>query len=111
MIRRYIGTRKAIRNGNFITWLGIDKINFNSLLKTTLATAKGHLDQERENLQSTKQTTGINLDIFFEKDKKAYEYISCIIQSSEKETSYIDLTGKLPHKSSRGNQYLLFLYD
>ena len=28
-----------------------------------------------------------------------------------KETSYIDLTGTFPHKSSRGNQYLLLLYD
>ena len=40
-----------------------------------------------------------------------YECISCIVQFSEKETSYIDLTGKFPHKSSRGNQYLLLLYD
>ena len=62
-----------------MTWPGIDKINFNSLLKTTLATVNGHLDQERENLQSTKQTAEINLDDFPEKDTKVYECISCII--------------------------------
>ena len=56
--------QKAISNGNFITWPGIENINFNALLKTTIATAKGHLDQERENLQTTKQTTEINLDHF-----------------------------------------------
>ena len=56
--------QKAIRNGNFITWPGIDNINFNALLKTILATAKCHLDQERKNLQSKKQTTEINLDNF-----------------------------------------------
>ena len=36
--------QKAISNGNFIIWPGIDKLNFNALLKTTLATAKGYLD-------------------------------------------------------------------
>ena len=42
--------QKAINNENFITWQRIDKINYNALLKTTLATAKGRLDQERINL-------------------------------------------------------------
>ena len=48
---------------------------------------------------------------FPQRMKKVYECISCIIQFSEKESSYIDLTGRFPHKSSRGNQYLLLLYD
>ena len=103
--------QKVISNGNFITWPGIEKDNFKSLLKTTLATAKCYLDKERKNLQSTKQPTEINIDNFPDKDKKAYERISCIIQFSEKETSYIDLKGKFPHKSPRGNQYLLLLHD
>ena len=48
--------QEYIRRGNFITWPGIEEINFSKLLKTTLSTAKGHLQQERErvNLQSTK---------------------------------------------------------
>ena len=32
----------------------LTKINFNALLKTTLATAKVHLDQDRKHLHSTK---------------------------------------------------------
>ena len=35
---------KAIKNGNFISWPGINDFNFKSLIKTTVATAKGHLD-------------------------------------------------------------------
>ena len=36
--------QKAINNGNFITWPGIDKLNFNALIQTTLATIKDHLN-------------------------------------------------------------------
>ena len=47
--------QKAINKGHFITWPGINDINFNKFIKNTLSTAKGHLDQERAKLQSTKQ--------------------------------------------------------
>ena len=46
--------QKCINKGNFITWPGIDDINFKTMLKTTEATLKGHMDQERKNSQSTK---------------------------------------------------------
>ena len=59
--------QKAMNNGNFIIWPGIDNIIFNSLLKVTLATTKGRLDQERKHLQSTKLATEINLANFPEK--------------------------------------------
>ena len=36
--------QKAINNGNFIAWPGIDKLNFNALIQTTLATIKDHLN-------------------------------------------------------------------
>ena len=39
---------QAIRNGNFITWPGIETINFDKILGTPLATAQGHLDNERK---------------------------------------------------------------
>ena len=46
---------KAIKNKNFITWPGIENLNFATLLGTTTATELGHLDQERSNFQSTQQ--------------------------------------------------------
>ena len=44
----------AIRKVNLITWPGIDQLEFNKILETTIATELGHLNQERENLRSTK---------------------------------------------------------
>ena len=53
---------KAIKNENFITWTGIDTLNFATLLGTTKATELGHLDQERANLQSTQHQDEKNED-------------------------------------------------
>ena len=47
--------QNSINKGNFITWPGIQSVNFKKALSTTLATSLGHLDQERSNLQSTKK--------------------------------------------------------
>ena len=44
----------AIQKGNFLSWPGIQSLNFKKILKTTSATEKGHLEQEKANLQSTK---------------------------------------------------------
>ena len=40
--------RRAIKNGNFITWPGITSISMYADSHATLATDKCHLDQERE---------------------------------------------------------------
>ena len=110
--------RKAIRNGNFLTWPGIEELNFNKLIQNTLPTARGHLDQERKNLQSTKPTrTPTAQDIendFFPTDgvgKKTYEYVSWIENYIPKLTTYTDLTGRFPYKSTRGNEYMFVMYD
>eukprot|EP00957_Ditylum_brightwellii_P212322 15367182-Ditylum_brightwellii.AAC.3 len=44
--------QKAIHRGHFISWPGVEDINFMKLVNTTKAMASGHLDQERQNLQS-----------------------------------------------------------
>ena len=51
---------KAIRLGVFQSWHGIDTINFKHFLKNLTPTAKGHLDQELKNLQSTKNEENDN---------------------------------------------------
>ena len=45
---------RAIKNGNLITFPGICDIDFNKHLTKSIASAKGHLNQERKNLQTTK---------------------------------------------------------
>ena len=45
---------KAITNGNFVTWPGLTPKLIRNHLHKSIATAKGHLDQEQKKLQSTK---------------------------------------------------------
>ena len=45
---------QEIKKGNFLSWPGIESISFKKHLPKLMATAKGHLDQDRKNLQSTK---------------------------------------------------------
>jgi hypothetical protein len=112
---------KAIKNGNFITWPGIDSLSLSSLPKS-IASAKGHLDQERKNLQSTRvpgdptipPDTLADDDFFPLPDTPNIKsYLACaqIVPFVAKNTAYHDLTGRFPHRSSRGNEYLLVVYD
>ena len=129
---------KAIKNGLLQSWPGIDLIK-ESDLTPTIATAKGHLDQERKNLQSTKQhqpapastadnsehdesiaplQTNQSLPSHASESsslpqhgpaQKTQECYAAIDQFDRK--AYSDLTGRYPHISSRGNQYILTVYD
>jgi hypothetical protein len=101
--------KKAIKNGNFITWPGIDSISLSRLPKS-IASAKGHLDQERKNLQTTqvKQDTDKEDDEFpplqDTPNEKSYSACAKIVPFATKDTAYHDLTGRFPHRSSRGNE-------
>ena len=105
----------AIKQGNFVTWPGVDTLNFSKLLGTPMATAKGHLDGERKNLQSTKQST--NLDCNFPKqiNNKTNNIFATIADTksivTQDNKAFMDLTGRFPHRSSRGNQYIVIVYD
>ena len=43
------------KNGNFLTWTGLNNEQFLNHLTPIIATAFGYMDQERKNLQLTKQ--------------------------------------------------------
>jgi hypothetical protein len=116
--------KKSIKNGNFITWPGIETISVDADLPKSIDSAKGHLNQERKNLQSTripssgntppKDDNNENNDFFPLPDKpnvKTFEACAMITPFVAKNTAYHDLTGRFPHRSSRGNEYLLIIYD
>ena len=102
---------KAIKNGNFITWQGIDELSLTKHLPPSIATAKGHLDQERKNLQSTKSIDDDYFPLPNRHNVKSFDACATIIPFVNRDTAYHDLTGRLPHTSSRGNQYILVVYD
>ena len=105
---------KAVRNKHFLSWPGIDKINFLRYANNNIATLKGHFNQERKNLRSTKN----NLDIVTSDDSfpiksavpKAHLVMSSLVSYTPKNKAYGDLTGQFPYKSSRGNAYIYVLY-
>ena len=83
-------------------------------LPASIQTAKGHIRKEQQGMRFTKisLSSGENIDkvlIQNESDKSH----NCLLTlfSKPEGTSYSDLTGRYPYKSSRGNQYLMVLYD
>ena len=103
---------KAIENGNLISFPGMTTQNVKKYLEELPATALGHLDQERKNLQSTKQvlpTTDLNTNT--QQSVKTLECFVCIENYTTKSVGYSDQTGRFPYTSSRGNEYVMVLYD
>ena len=109
--------QKSINKGNFITWPGIDTINFKKVLGTPIATHCGHLDQERKNMQSTQKTN--NRDVEKNEDnnpkqekcktKNCFYSITQLDHHNKK--AYTDLTGRFPVQSARGHNYIFICYD
>ena len=97
---------EAINNGHFISWPGLTAELVRKHLPPSIETAKGHLNQERGGLQSTtlsppSQATDIlcshTADVIFS-------------ITNPKNKAYMDATGRFPHCSSRGNEYVLIGY-
>ena len=99
----------AIKNGNFIGWPGFSFENASKHLSETPATAKGHLDQHRQNLQSTKHSS----EDFFptESPSITHQVVAALFENKADKKGYFDLTGPFPYTSSRGNRYVFVLYD
>ena len=86
-------------------------MKFKLLLENPLATALGHLDQERQNLQSTKEAE-INEDAFpLQETLKTLHCYYAIVNIPTKGKTYTDQTGRFPCQSSRGNNYVFVCYD
>ena len=78
---------------------GIENINFEKTITNLLPTAKGHLDQERDNLQSTKSTQATEDKDFVPADGiavKTYENAAKIYHAKPKITTYSDQAGHFP---------------
>ena len=107
---------QAIRNGLLGGWPGLTCANVTKYLTETTATAKGHLDQHRMNLQSTNHQTSHNhlLSNDFSpppEPTRTNQTIATIINQSKNSNAYFDLTGGFPYVSTRGYKYIFILYD
>jgi len=99
---------KAIKAGNFIGWPMLTEKNVNKYYPETVETPKGHLNQSRKNVRSTKAkpleeyTNKHQLEGKKEKDVYIKVY-------DAKETIYSDQTGAFPTRSRSGNKYIMVM--
>ena len=111
----------AIKQGFLNTWPRLTVELIKNHLPPSIPTAKGHLRQESQRLQSTRQPASPAIEVKKEeettivfppedKGKKVHECFLTIFAKPEG-TSYSDLTRKYPIKSGRGNQYIMVGYD
>jgi hypothetical protein len=102
---------QAVKDGHLITWPGLTEEAINKHLNLTPATAMGHMNQRRQNIQSTskapiekQQTQDTDLDT------KTHLVYAVVVDQGQ---LYTDLTGKFPVRSSKGNSYVMvcYIYD
>ena len=75
-----------------------------------------HIDQERQNLQSTrlknsKKSTLITTVHNITPSDKTFKVLSMIVTLSAKSMTYGNLSGAFPYTSSRGSKYIFIMYD
>jgi hypothetical protein len=112
---------RAIQQGFFTTWPGLTTQTVKQYLPKSLITALGHLDQTRSNARSTKPRKPNNVttpdtapkltDTIDDPDlntRRHYVYVDCEPITGK---IYSDLPGRFIAPSSRGNNYLLIVYD
>jgi hypothetical protein len=101
---------KAIKNGNFSSWPGLNEHTVEKHLSKYTSTTKGHLNQQRQNARTTKIKDAQLLDPEHDIDhgiKTQFVYAATIDAGH----IYTDQTGRFPVVSSKGNKYIMMLYD
>jgi hypothetical protein len=101
---------KAIKNGNFSSWPGLNEHSIEKYLSKSTSTAKDNLNQQRQNARRTKIKDAQLLDSDTDLDhgiKTQYVYAATIDAGQ----IYKDQTCRFPVVSSKGNKYIMVLYD
>jgi hypothetical protein len=108
---------KAVRNGHFVTWPGFTAANINRHLTRSVETDMGHLDQQRQNIQSTRRfpeppTDDFQPDPPITNGASTHAVFTSTIDIPPKTGQvYTDQTGAFPHYSASGHRYIMVLYD
>ena len=99
----------CIKKGNFISWPGIENINFIKVLISTEVTIKGHLDKKRKNLQYIKMQIDTE-DIFHTRTENRTNGSYHNLYKLGEDRNYMDLMARFPYQFSRGNNYIFVSY-
>jgi hypothetical protein len=91
------------KNGNFSSWPGLNEHSVEKYLSKSTSTAKGHLNQQRQNARTTKIKDAQLIDSEIDQDhgiKTQFVYAAAIDAGQ----IYTDQTGRFTVVSSKGNQ-------
>eukprot|EP00804_Cyclotella_cryptica_P002334 CCRYP_004053-RC/>CCRYP_004053-RC protein AED:0.43 eAED:0.24 QI:0/-1/0/1/-1/0/1/0/513 len=100
---------KAIKAGNFVGWPLLTEANVKKYYPESTETPKGHLNQTRKNVHSTKAKPfeeTLSNQLRGKKVKDVYVKVYDV-----RETVFTDQTGQFPTRSQAGNKYLMVLVD
>jgi hypothetical protein len=101
----------SIKSGNFTSWPGITECAVEKNFSKSSATVKGHLNQQMMSTRKTKIKEETN-KITTEGDLDYGIKTNCTYAATiEAEKIYTDQTGRLPVISSKGNKYIMVLYE
>jgi hypothetical protein len=103
---------QAVKNGHLVAWPGLTEKAINKHLKLTPATTMGHMNQKRQNIRSTSKnpiTTNIG-DITTTNTNSGTKNHLVYAVLVDQGQLYMDLTGKFPVRSSKGNSYVMVCY-
>jgi hypothetical protein len=104
-----LGSR-PLKTGNFSSWPGLNEQNVEKYLSKSTSTAKGHLNQQRQDARTTNIKDTEKIDAEPDPDhglKTEYAYAATIDAGQ----TYTDQTGRFPVVSSKGDKYIMVLYD
>jgi hypothetical protein len=101
---------KAIKAGNFHGWPLLSATNVLKYYPETAETPKGHLNQNRRNVRSTKPKHPIkelhSTQLRGRKEPDIYTKVY-----NKRETIFTDQTGKFPTRSQAGHQYIMIMVE
>jgi hypothetical protein len=98
------------KNGILSSWPGLNEHSVEKYLSKSTSTAKGYLNQQRQNARTTKIKDAHLLDSETDQDhgiKTQFVYAATIDAGQ----IYTDQTGRFPVVSSKVNKYIMILYD
>jgi hypothetical protein len=100
----------AIKNGNFLSWPGLTEHDVEKHLSKSTATTKGHLNQQQQSSRTTQIKTNntSSQESDFDHGIKTQFVYAAAIDAGQ---IYTDQTGIFPVVSSKGNTYIMILYD
>jgi hypothetical protein len=102
---------RNVKAGYFATWPGLTPELITKHLPKSIASVKGHLNQQHKNVRSTKPNPPKpSPEPSFERlDQRTNLVFANVFEPAGQ--IYTNLSGRFPIQSNRGNQYIFVLYD